>query len=264
MAGRNKKAAVSAEEEGESRTQSESSSEMGALLRMFLEENARAEARRLAEVVSAEERAEARRLAEAKAAYDQQVALIQLQADIGEKAARAYREEQERAAQLNREEQERTAKVHREEQDAERRRDRAIASVPNYREGEDVEDFLQTAERRLGVGGIKEEDWVVVLASKLSGKLGSVWQDICAMVEDYQEVKNKVLKVCGYTPKLAAEVFFGFKSDQGSGMTADQLYHRGLQLFRRMVAPHKAGEELEFAILRGWVSAVVPVRALPT
>ena len=44
-------------------------------------------------------------------------------------------------------------------------------------------------------------------------------------------------------------------------MTADQLYHRGVQLFRRLVAPHKVGEEAEFAILKGWVSSVVPKRA---
>ena len=93
--------------------------------------------------------------------FDQQVALLRIQAELGEKAAR----------------------VNREKQAVVRKRDRAIASVPNYKEGEDVEEFLLTAEKRLGVGGIREDDWVVILASKLSGKLGTVWQDICATVE---------------------------------------------------------------------------------
>ena len=119
----------------------------------------RAEARRLAEVAAAEERAEAKRerklaaelkaeakrVAEAKAAeelervreetaqlaseklmeqqeamgareYEQQVALIKMQAEIGEKAASA----------------------HREEQTVSRKRDRAVASIPNYRENDDI------------------------------------------------------------------------------------------------------------------------------
>ena len=41
---------------------------------------------------------------------------------------------------------ERAAKVHREEQAAQRKRDRAISSIPNFKEGEDIEEFLLTAE----------------------------------------------------------------------------------------------------------------------
>ena len=44
-------------------------------------------------------------------------------------------------------------------------------------------------------------------------------------------------------------------------MTADQLYHRGVQLVRRMVAPLKLTEALEFAILRPWVCASVSKKA---
>ena len=44
-------------------------------------------------------------------------------------------------------------------------------------------------------------------------------------------------------------------------MTADQVYHRGVQLFRRLIAPHKCGEDLEFSILKGWVSYIIPKRA---
>ena len=47
-------------------------------------------------------------------------------------------------------------------------------------------------------------------------------------------------------------------------MSADQLYHRGVQLVRRMVAPLKLTAELEFAILRPWVCSLVPKRARMT
>ena len=171
--------------------------------------------------------------------YEQQRALMCMQAEIGKKAAAA----------------------HRVEQTASRKRDRAIASIPSHRQCDDIEEFLLTAERRLGAGEVPEREWLVTLASKLSGKTGSMWQDLCAVCDSYQEVKAKLLKVCGYTAKVAAELFFGYKPDQVKGMTADQLYHRGVQLFRRLVAPHKVGEEAEFAILKGWVSSVVPKRA---
>ena len=65
----------------------------------------------------------------------------------------------------------------------------------------------------------------------------------------------------GYTPKIAGEVFFGFKPEHTKGMTADQLYHRGVQFIRRMIAPLKLGEAVEFAILRPWVCAAVPKKA---
>ena len=44
-------------------------------------------------------------------------------------------------------------------------------------------------------------------------------------------------------------------------MTADQLYHRGQQLLRRMVAPNRVSEEVEFSILRGWIGAVISKKA---
>ena len=156
---------------------------------------------------------------------------------------------------------EEAARLHRQELNSSKKRDRAIASIPNFRDGEDVEDFILTAERRLKAGEVNEEEWVMVVASKLSGKMGCAWQDICASVNGYHNVKEKLLKVCGYTLKLAAEVFYGFRSENSKGMTADQLYHRGLQLFRRMVAPHRVSEAAEFAILRGWVSAGISKKA---
>ena len=70
--------------------------------------------------------------------FEQQVALMRVQAELGEEAAR----------------------LHREEQSSNRKRDRTIASIPNFRDGEDVEEFLLTAERRLRAGGIKEGEWI--------------------------------------------------------------------------------------------------------
>ena len=171
--------------------------------------------------------------------YEQQMALMRIQAEIGEKASRA----------------------HREGQSADRKRDRALYSISVMKEGEDLEEFLLTAERRLRAAEIKQEEWVTIIDSKLSGKMASAWQDITVTVVEYQEAKDRLLKMCGYTPRLAADVFFGFKSENSKGMTADQLYHRGQQLLRRMIAPGRASEEVEFSILRGWVGTVIPKRA---
>ena len=169
----------------------------------------RAEVRRLAEVVAAEDRAEAKRIRKEVAAaeaekereraaqaaseqlkeqqlefaasqFEQQKALLEVQARLGEKAAQA----------------------HREEQSILRKRDKAIASVPSFRDGEDVEEFLMTAERRLKAGGIPEEEWLTIVGSKLGGRMGSVWQDMSVGIEDYQELKMSLLKVCGYVATL--------------------------------------------------------------
>ena len=70
-----------------------------------------------------------------------------------------------------------------------------MASIPSFKEGEDVEEFLLTAERRLTAGEIPEKDWLTTLASKLSGKTGSMWQDLCATCDNYQEVKTRLLNI---------------------------------------------------------------------
>ena len=264
-----RKNAVSTEGvEGEARSSvisSEPGSEMMAMFRVLMEEQRKAElAREEARREDEERKEEARRLAEERREtirvereieatrkqleqqtalearqYEQQVALMKIHAEIGEKASR----------------------LHREEQSLDRKRDRALASISNLRDGEDLEEFLLTAERRLRAAGIKTEDWIAIIDSKLNGKMASAWQDICVTIVEYQEAKDRLLKMCGYTPRLAADVFLKFKSEHSNGMTADQLYHRGLQLLRRMVAPSRASEEVEFAILRGWVGTVVSKRA---
>ena len=142
-------------------------------------------------------------------------------------------------------------------QSADRKRDRALFSIPVLKEGEDLEEFLQTAEGRLRSAEIKQDEWVSVMDSRLSGKVASAWRDITISVVDYQEAKGRLLTMCGYTPRLAADSFFGFRSENSRGLTADQLYHRGQQLLRRMIAPGTQTEEVEFANLRGWVGTVI-------
>ena len=228
--------------------------DMLAMFRMLMEENRRAEfaredVRRREEERKEEARVEreaesTRRRLEQQAAlearqYEQQVALMKIQAELGEKASR----------------------LHREGQSSDRKRDRALGSIPNLKEGEDVEEFLLTAERRLRAAEIPERDWITIIDSKLSGKMATAWQDIAVTVVEYQEAKNRLLKLCGYTPRFAADGFFGFRAEHSKGLTADQLYYRGLQLLRRMLAPHRASEEIEFAIMRGWVGTVITKKA---
>ena len=143
--------------------------------------------------------------------YDQQVALLKIQQEMGERATQA----------------------HREFQTTDRRRDRALYSIPVLKEGEDIEEFLSTAERRLSVAEVRKGDWISIIDSKLSGKTASAWQDILVTTDDYQEARDRLLKSCGYTPRLAADKFFGFRVEQSRGLTADQLYLRGQQLLRR-------------------------------
>ena len=97
--------------------------------------------------------------------------------------------------------------------------------------------------------------------TRLSGAKASAWQDISVSTEDYVEARDKLLKACGYTPLLAADSFFGFRVENSKGLSADQLYQRGQQLLRRMIAPGRVVEEVEFAILRGWIGNVISKKA---
>ena len=118
------------EEENRASAVSEETSMM-AVVRAMLEDNRRADLAR-EEARLDREREAARRQAEQQAAtearqFEQQVALLKIQAEMGEKASR----------------------THREHQTSDRKRDRALYSIPVLKEGEDVEEFLMTAERRL-------------------------------------------------------------------------------------------------------------------
>ena len=153
---------------------------------------------------------------------------------------------------------EKANKIHREGQDLDRNRSRVLASIAEWKEGEDLEEFFEMAEGRLRAVDIKEEEWVGIIDLKLKGKMSMAWQNAVKLAGGYWEAKGKVLKVCGYTPKAAAEGFFGFKTERCKGLMADQLFHEGQQLMRRLLAPTKISEEAEFAFMRGWIFHVVP------
>ena len=171
--------------------------------------------------------------------FQQQVQLLKLQADMGDKASKA----------------------HREATTSERRRDRTLHNLASCKEEDDLEDFMMMLERRLEAAGIEREEWAAIVESKLSGKLAIDWQDVLATTATYQEARNKLLKSHGYTPRVAADKFFGFRSEQSRGLTADQLYHTGQQLSRRMLAPGRLSEELEFSLVKGWIGVALPKRA---
>ena len=172
-------------------------------------------------------------------AYEQQKELMELQAELGRKAAETQRMESQRV----------------------RQKDRAVASVSAWQRGEDMEDFLLSSERKLRAGGIPEDEWLGVVASKLSGEVGATWQELCLSSDDYQEVRGAVLMGCGYTQKAAGEAYHAFRADNLRGMSADQVLRKGVQLLRRMVAPKVLDKETEFLLVKPWVYACVGRRA---
>ena len=168
--------------------------------------------------------------------YEQQLALIRLQADIGKEASR----------------------VHRETQLQDRKKDRALFSVPVLKEGEDLEDFLVMIEGRMEAAEIGREEWVASISSKLTGRLASTWREITLATDDYAAARTRLLEGSGYTAMTAADKFFGFKQEQCKGLSAGELYQKGQQLARRIMAPGIPNPEIEFALLRGWVGSVIP------
>ena len=172
-------------------------------------------------------------------ALEQQKELLELQAELGRKASEAQRAESQKV----------------------RQKDRAVASVTAWQRGEDIEDFLLSSERKLRAGGIPEDEWLGVVASKLSGEIGATWQELCLGSDDYQEVRGAVLMGCGYTQKAAGEAYHAFRVDSLKGMSADQVFRKGLQLLRRMIAPKILDKETEFLLVKPWVYACVGRRA---
>ena len=268
-------------------------SEISVLVKFMMEESLRAEARRdkeskmfEARMVAAEERAEARKVAEEEKAEERREAKRQRKAEEARQAAEreAAREEAAKVAseQLVRQQEaagakayeqqvalmklqndigDRAAGVHRAEQEAHRKKDRAVAGISLFRDGEDVEEFLAASERKLRAGGVPEGEWTAIVAAKLGGKIGSTWQELCSEADNYSEVKAGLLGICGYTPKIAGETFYNFKPENIRGMSADQLYGRGLQLVRRMMAPGRLDPENEFRLLKPWIWSLMPRQA---
>ena len=151
-----------------------------------------------------------------------------------------------------------TNKLHREGQDQDRKRNRALAGIADWKEGDDLEEFFEMAERKMTAADIGREEWIEVIDQKLKGQALLAWQNAVARGESYFEVKGRVLEICGYTPAMAAEAFYEAKSEQCKGLTASQLLYKGRQMFRRMVAPEKPSATMEFAVLKGWIIHVVP------
>ena len=225
------------------------------LLRVMMEEQRQAEwnreeRRRQEQEVRDQEKRELREAAEERQRkhqeevesrqYAQQLALLKVQQEIGAKSSIEYRQAQEQ----------------------EKRRDRVLFSMPNYVEGEDLEEFFVTVEKRMVAAKLPQEDWQAMVDARFSGRMAVAWRDI--MVDDigFQEAKGKLLRSCGYTPKVAAEAFYGFRQENCKGLTGPhQLYSKGQQLLRRVISPNKVNGETEFALLKGWVYSVVPRRA---
>ena len=197
------------------------------------EEAARRAADRLAEK-TAELQEEA-----ARKAYEQQKALLELQADLGKRAADTSRLESDRS----------------------RQRDRVISGLPTYQKGEDVEDFLLATERKLRLGEIPEGDWLALVAAKLNGEVGASWQELCMGERDYQAVRAALLKGCGYTPRAAGEAYHSFRFEHLKGLAGDQVYRKGCQLLKRMVAPMVLEKEMLFRLVKPWVYACIGRRA---
>ena len=222
-------------------------STMLAMVRLMMEEQQKAEIAReyRAELAREESRkreeADRRKMQEE---YDQRqhennLAVLKVQQEIGE----------------------RTSQVNREYHEQDKRRDRVLFGLPSFNEGEDLEEYFLAIERRMIAAKLPQGDWQAMLEARFSGRIAVAWRDMAAEDIGFEEAKNKLLKSCGYTSRVAADTFFGFKQESCKGLTADQLYSRGQQLLRRIVAPVKLTGEAEFALLKGWICAAVPRRA---
>ena len=213
------------------------------MMRLFMEEHRQSDIRReearLAREAETRRELAAQQVVAEQRQYDQQLALIRLQAELGKEASR----------------------VHRETQLQDRKRDRALFSVPAFKEGDDLEDFFVMIEGRMEAAEIGRDEWVPSISSKLTGRLASTWREITLATDDYAVARTRLLEGSGYTAMTAADRFFGFKQDQCKGLSARELYQKGQQLVRRMMAPSIQTPEQEFALLRGWVGTVIPKRA---
>ena len=196
------------------------------------------EASRLAQESKLRDELREQKLADEKREFEHREEMMKLQASMGDKAEAARREESEKC----------------------RKREKAVVAIQTYRETDDIEDFLNLAEKKLLSGDVPEEEWGAVISAKLSGKQGAAWEDLQNEGANYRSMKAGLLSICGYTPKIAGDLFFGFKQEALKGMTADHLWRRGVQLIRRMVAPEKIEKRIEFLILKAWILAVVPKR----
>ena len=188
----------------------------------------KAEQRRKQEMIEAEERQEKRearqlvlkqeaerelreekrkqQLEDEKRAFTQQQEMMKFQAEMGGKADDARQAEFDRC----------------------RARDKAMAGILTYKDSEDVEEYMEDAEKKLMASGIPEGEWVTIMASKLNGRIGSTWSDLRVEGATFKSMKASLLVSWGYTPKIAGDQFFNFKQENLKGMTPDHLWRRGV------------------------------------
>ena len=187
----------------------------------------------------AAERAAALQEEAAEKAFNQQKEAMELQAERSRQAAETLRLESQRV----------------------RTKDRAVASITAWQRSEDLEEFLLASERKLRAGDIPDGEWLGIMASKLTGEVGASWQEKCLTTDVYLEVRAAVLMGCGYTQKAAGEAFHAFRFENLKGLSADQLYRKGVQLVRRMIAPTELDQGAEFRLVRPWVYSCIGRKA---
>ena len=242
------KAEIAAEERAEQRREREEERKE----RARIAEEERREKARIAEEERLEARAlekekrkreEAMRVEEAnekkeEAARESARQMLEMQAEFGRKASEAHRLEVERA--------------------------KVISSLTVIQKDEDLEDYLLTQERKLRGGGIPEGEWLAQIGTKLTGGLGTSWQDLVDEGLDYWGVRTALLKGKGYTPSQAGDDFYAFKHEHLKGLAGEQVFKKGAQLLKRMVAPTILEKSTIFKIVKPWVLACVGRRARAT
>ena len=125
------------EQPGQADGEGERGSDFKELMRMMLK--SQMEAAERAELRRVEEKREDRRLAEL--AEDRRKGKLAEKKALSDRQYQQQMELMEKQAQLG----ELAAAIHRRELDASKKRERALFSVPNWKEGEDLENYLSTA-----------------------------------------------------------------------------------------------------------------------
>ena len=220
----------------------------------------RAEERRLKAEIAAEEREERRKIREEERHEDRRREKEKRQKEEARKAEEAARESAERMLELQAELGRKASEAHRREVE----RTKVISSLTVIQKDEDLEDYLLTQERKLKGGGIHEGEWLALVGTKLTGGLGTSWQDLVDEGLDYWGVRTALLKGKGYTPEQAGDDFFTFKHEHLKGMAGEQVFKKGAQLLKRMVAPTMLEKSTIFKIVKPWVLACVGRRARAT
>ena len=261
------KAEIAAEERAEQRRER---AELAAEERREKAKAAEEERREKAKIAE-EERLEARALLKEKRRMEEAIRLEEANEKRDEAAREAAKEEFEqrkaealRAEEASRELMAAQAELGRKASEAHRleiEKAKVISGLSTLQRDEDVEDFLLAQERKLRAGGIPEVEWAAQIGSKLTGQVGNNWQERREDGLDYQSLRVACLKGCGYTPDLAGDEFFSFRYEHLKGLAGEQVYTKGAQLLKRMVAPTVLDPEAVFKIVKRWVYNCVGRRA---